>query len=95
MWTEGVDGCASVKKLSAARYRELLKAEQESDALLNALGCAWLELHDWLTLAAPPQQQGSFSGDAPGDGAHRKALDLEHTLAMITDVFVDRIRSRI
>ena len=84
-----------MKKISAVRYRELLKAEQESDALLSALGCAWLELHDWLILAGLPQQQSPFTGDAPGDGAHGTLLELQHTLAIITDVFVDRIRSRV
>jgi hypothetical protein len=84
-----------VTKISAARYRELLKAEQESDALLNALGCAWLELHDLADPGRPAAAAKPLHGDAPGDGAHGTLLELQHTLAIITDVFVDRIRSRV
>jgi hypothetical protein len=38
--------------ISTVRYRELLDAKQQRDAVVNARGIAWWEIHEWLSLAS-------------------------------------------
>ena len=78
--------------ISAARYRRFIVAKKERDAAVAALGAAWLELHDWLTLATRHQHDGpndEGASWAPSQGAVR---DLSHTLAIITDTFREMLR---
>ena len=43
--------------ISVERHGDLLKAEQQRDAVVNALGAAWLEPHEWLRVA-PRRKRG-------------------------------------
>ena len=78
--------------ISAARYRELLAAKTERDAVVDALGAAWLELHEWLSLATNHQRGSPNGGGEPWGLADGAVRDLAQTLAIITNTLRDLAR---
>jgi hypothetical protein len=71
--------------ISVVRYRELLDAKQQRDAVINALGAAWLDLHDWVSVAKRQQREMPNRVDAPWAATDLWVRDAEQTLAIITD----------